>query len=209
MPVGLNSVELFQYFRLPEQLFGKSIQPAWRFYATFIDNPFKSNATRNEIGPMPVIRSYHITSISLPEYAFASQVMMYGQVPRTFPTIDHRGFAFDVTFEEDENGTIAFFINWLQRSIIDEEGYYRNPLNNRVGNFVVEVQDKNGLPVMYYWFENIYFLNATGASYSYEENSQVKRTITFGVDLVKHIFTKYAGINAGQKFVTNRLTGNL
>ena len=196
MPIGLNSLELNAWYKLPELAFGKSIQPNWRFYVSFFDNPLKRT---KEPGPMPVIRSYHVLDVNIPTYGFEKIVMMYGQVPRSFPVMKFEGFDITLTLEEDELGSIEYFINWCQRSIIDRGGYYNNPTSYKIQALVIEVQDKNGLPIVYYIGHDVYFLEASPVTYSYESNESIKRTMTFGVDRMSTYFTKYTGIAAAQK----------
>ena len=74
---------------------------------------------------------------------------MYGVVPKVFHYLILKKHKLKVTFEEDELGTIAYFINWMQRNIIDRDGYYRAQ-ETKIGHFVVEVQDRNGFPVLKY-----------------------------------------------------------
>lgn len=195
-----------QWYRLPELAFGKSIQKSWQFFVTFLDNPL-SNRRSSDPGPMPIIRAYHVLDVNLPTYMFEKVIMYYGQVPRSFPVLKFEGFNVDITFEEDELGTIDYFINWCQRCIIDKDGYYRNPGNRKIKALVVEVQDKNGIPVMYYVFHDLYFLNADAVSYSYERNESVKRKITFGVDRMTTYYTKYTGIAATQQLVSQAVGG--
>jgi hypothetical protein len=199
MPVGLNALELNSFFKLPSLLTGKSIQPAFKFYATFLDNPL---STKRSIGPgpMPIIRAYHILNVSIPTYNFKKETMFYGQVPRSFPILEMDGaLQVTVTFEEDELGTIAYFVNWLQRSIITEEGYYRAPRLSLIGHLVVEVQDKNGIPVVYHSFNDIFYLATSDVTYDYASNETIKYDITFGVNRMSTWFTKYSAIAAVQK----------
>jgi len=211
MPIGVNGIELLRYFRQPESAFGKSIQRNWQFYGLFLHNPLsdkfkaslKSPITRpyslgylNNDFP-PIIQSFHILDVSVPTYQFQKEVMMYGQVPRSFPVLDFKGFNFDITLEEDEQGTVEYFINWNQRNIIDSNGYYNAPEKMKMKAFVLEIQDKMGIPVVYYTFHDIYFLQATAASYSYSNNESIKRTITFGCDVMSTIFTKQNAVARG------------
>ena len=161
MPVFLNSLELNAYFNLPEQLFGKSIQPSFRFFVAHIYNPFRGGIRKNLVeGPGPIIRPYHVESVQIPTYQFDKESMKYGAVPRTFPILSlDKGMNVQVTYEEDELGTIAYLINWLQKSIIDRRGYYQSPLENRI-MIIVEVQDKNGIPAVYYIFHDCYYQQA-------------------------------------------------
>ncbi len=196
MPIGVNSIELPKYFRQPENEFGKSIQRNWQFYGFFLYSPFKSiksntsNLVNNKSEFPPEIQTFHILDVTIPTYKFRKEKVMYGQVPRTFPVLDFEGFNLSVTLEEDEFGTVERFINWNQRNIIDSRGYYNAPNNVKTKAFYVEVQDKNGAPVVYYIFKDLYFLEASDASYSYNSNESIKRTLTFGCDMMSTEFVE-------------------
>jgi len=204
MPIGIQKLELMSYFKLPSTLFGKSVQRSYSFYATFLDNPFNKGGNRKEIGPMPVIRPHHFLRVSMPTYSFTKEALIYGQVPVSFPVLNvdnAKELTVSVELEEDEFGTVEFFISWCQRSIIDKDGYYVAPLKNRIGHLVIEITDPNGLPILYYYYKDLFFLNVTDVSYSYDSNDSIKRNITFGVDRIETLFTKYSAINALQKVV--------
>ena len=203
MPIGLNSQELNAFYKLPEQLFGKSIQPAYRFYATFLDNPFKD--AYEDIESMPIIRPYHFNSITIPTYNFKLDKVYYGVIPRTFALLDFEGLTVDVTFEEDELGTIAYFINWMQRNIIDSNGYYKAPLKNRIGNLVVEVQDRQALPVVYYIFRNIYYNSSNAIAYDYSMGESIKYQVTFAVDTMETWYVKAGLINSAKTKLLNKI----
>jgi len=190
MPAGLNGIELLRYFRQPESAFGKSIQRSWQFWGFFLYNPFQGVSVGRNIEFPPVIQPFHIIDVTIPTYGFKKEVMMYGQVPRSFPVLEFEGFDVDVTLEEDEQGTVEYFINWNQRNIIDNEGYYNAPNKVKMKAFTLEVQDKTGIPVVYYMFHDLYFLQASPVNYAYDNNSTIRRTITFGCDRMSTIFTK-------------------
>jgi len=196
MPLG-SSTDLLRYFRQPESAFGKSIQRSWAFNVSFIYNPFQGVAAGRSLEFPPVIQSFHVLDITIPTYGFKKEVMMYGQVPRTFPVLEFEGFNIDVTMEEDEQATVDYFINWNQRNIIDSEGYYNAPEKAKLDALVVEVQDKMGRPVVYYIFHDIYFLAASPATYAYATNDSIKRTVTFGVDRMTTYFTKQNSVTRG------------
>lgn len=192
-----NGIELLRYFRQPETAFGKSIQRNWQFLGLFLYNPFQGVKLGRAKEFPPVIQPFHILDITIPTYSFEKEIMMYGQVPRTFPVLDFKGFNIDVTFEEDEQGTVEYFINWNQRNIIDKNGYYNAPNNVKMRAFTVEVQDKMGIPVLYYIFHDLYFLNASSVNYTYGGNDSIKRTITFGCDRMSTVFTKMNSLVQG------------
>ncbi len=203
MPLGLTQGEVNGFYSLPELAFGKSIQPAYKFVASFLENPFKP-VTNRDIGPMPVIMPWHITSVTIPNYQFKMDKVMYGVVPKVFPLLDfEEALKLKVTFEEDELGTIAYFINWMQRNIIDRDGYYRAPQETKIGHFVVEVQDRNGFPVLYYVFKNIVFHDASDPTFDYTSNEVIKYDITFVSEILETWFVKYGAISKVQQKVSD------
>lgn len=195
MPIGLNSLELQGFYKLPQTLFGKSVQANWRFLVKFI--PTYQNDGFKEFGPMPIIQSWHVLNIAIPTYNFKKEIMMYGQIPRSFPVLNYEGFDITVTFEEDELGTISYFINWLQKNIIKSDGRYRGALRNRFGHIAVELQDKNGIPVVYYVFKNCYYLASDGVSLDYGSNESLKYNVTFSCDVMQTYYTKYNPVGLG------------
>jgi len=204
MPYGQNGLELLTWYKFPGPLGGKTIQPAWRFYATFLDNPFKTNEVRKKTGPMPIIRSFHIESVTLPQYTFTKEKQMWGALLRTFPVLKTEDWLqVEMTLEEDEIGTISYFINWCQKQIIDRDGYYEHPMENRIGSLIVEVQDKSGIPVVWYIYKDLYFIGTTSPVYSYKSSDQIKYNISFGCDVMKSYYPKYMMYNAAQKGLSN------
>ena len=206
MPLFLNSAQLTGYYSIPDALFGsKTIQPAYKFNALFLTNPFANK--KPDLGPMPLIAPYLFLAIDLPTYKFRPETVMYGQVPRSFPILDMNGsMEVACTFEEDENGTIGYFVNWCTRNNIDNEGYYRFPgKQNRIGDLVIEIQDKLGLPVLYYVCKNLFFLQADNLKYDYRSNDSVQTIVTFGTDIIETWFLKAEVMNQIQGMVGNAL----
>jgi len=206
MPVGINNIELLRYFRQPETAFGKSVQRSWTFWGFFMYNPFSNGlpigggikalaGALNKDFP-PIIQPFHILSVTVPTYTFTHEHMMYGQVPRSFPILDFKGFEFTTELEEDERGTVDYFINWNQRRIIDSDGYYKAPNKVKIPGFVLEVQDKMGIPVIYYIFHDIFFLNASEASYAYTNGDSIKRTLTWACDRISQMYVKQNAVAA-------------
>ena len=203
MPLGLNSLELLRYFRQPENAFGKSIQRDWGFYGMFIYNPFMgvglgAGDAKRGIEFPPIIQPFHILSVTIPTYKFDKKVMTYGQVPRSFPVLNFtQGLDLKISLEEDEKGTVDYFINWNMRNIIDSDGYYNPPDKVKLKAFVLEIQDKNAIPVVYYMFHDIFFMDASEPTYSYTSNDSIKRELTFNCDRMSTIYTKNNSVAAG------------
>lgn len=205
MPIGLNSIAIQGWYKLPELAFGKSIQPSYRFFATFLDNPFRQFDP--DIGSMPIITPYHFQSISIPTYQFTLDKVFYGIIPRAFPTLNQESLTISVNFEEDENGTIAYFINWMQKCIVDSNGYYKAPSKNRIGNLVVEVQDRQGIPSVYYIFKNLSYVTSDSVSFDYAAAESIKYNITFSVEFMETWYVKACLINGVKTEVLNALPG--
>lgn len=216
MPLGANSIELLRYFRQPETAFGKSVQRSWQFWCFFLYDPFSSESkaalagvgnfglrnfgsslasSLNKDFP-PIIQPFHVLDVTIPSYKFQREVMMYGQVPRSFPVLDFKGFEISITLEEDEQGTVAYFINWLQRRIIDNKGYYNAPNKVKIPGLVIEIQDKMGIPVVYYIFHDIFLTNVDDVQYSYTDSGTIKRNITFACDRLTEVFVKQNAVAA-------------
>lgn len=205
MPIGLNGIELLRYFRQPETAFGKSVQRDFQFWGFFLYNPFSdlkgSNFTQtlkniNNDFP-PIVQPFHILSVTVPTYSFSKKVVWYGTAPRTFPVLDFEGFELVVQLEEDEIGSVEYFINWNQRNMIDKDGYYSPPNKIKMRGFILEIQDHMGIPVVYYMFHDLYFLAADTSNYSYASNDSIKRNVTFACDRMSTIFIKQNAVAAG------------
>jgi len=194
MPVGINNLEL-QGFYSNLEIF-KTIQKNYKFFVTFWDdNQFLNTNTvkglaeqAKGLGSMPIISHWHIKSITLPQYSFSKEVVKYGPLAKAYPVMsDFNGLDIDVEFEEDEFGTIAYFINYLQKKIVRDDGTYRSQLDNRIDNMVVLTEDDQGIPINMFWYKNLFFQNATPAQFDYSANDSIKYTITFCADIVKFL----------------------
>jgi hypothetical protein len=196
MPIGINNLELHGFYSNSE-LF-KTIQKNYKFFVTFWDDDQFANrstvkglAVLDETGSMPIIDHWHVKSISLPQYSFSKEVVKYGPIAKSYPVMnDFNGLDIEVEFEEDEWGTIAYFINYLQRKIIRKDGTYRSQLNNRIDNMVVLTEDDMGVPINIFWYKKLFFQNVTPPTFDYSGNDSIKYTITFGADLVKFLPVK-------------------
>ena len=187
MALVVNNLALQGYFGGLDNL--KTIQKSYKFLVVFWDeinlSP-KKVALTEEIGNMPIIKPWHILNVTTPQYPFGKDNVQYGPLAKTYPVMaDFNGFDIRVTFEEDNKGTIAYFINWLQRKILDSDGRYRSQTENRIDHMIIETQDDAGLPIQLYWYQNIYFQNASENTLDYSTVDSVKYDITFGADYMK------------------------
>jgi hypothetical protein len=185
MPFGLNNLEFLGFYSNLEIF--KTVQKNYRFFVTFW-NDLGSFSRTEYSHNMPDISHYHVQSITIPQYPFSKEVVKYGPIAKTYPVMnDFNGFEIDVEFEEDELGTIAYFINYLQRKIVRKDGTYTSQFDNRIDNMAILTEDDQGLPINMFWYKDIYFLNASSPTFTYSGNDAIRYTITFGSDLMKFL----------------------
>jgi len=190
----------------PVSPLGKTIQKSYRFFVTFFPNYFLSNKSRmsDRIGTMPVIRAFHVQGISIPQYTFSKETQYYGSVPRSFPVLKHDGFEVKIDFEEDEKGTIGFFISWLQRLAIEPtHGYYTPPDLVKIPVIGVVTETDFGLPIAAYTLHDAFYLTASGSDFDYTTGTAVKYSITFNVDIINSFFPQASIFNK----LTNAILG--
>jgi hypothetical protein len=193
-----TSFELKGYFN------NKSIQQNFRFYVTFIDNPFNVDLVKR-IGIFPLTENWHVLSVTTPQYDFKKEVQNYGPLPRSYPYMDYDGMEFKVEFEEDKWGTIGNLVTYLQRRVVDDKGIYTPPGKVKIPRVIVTTLNENNLPVGIFTFHQCYYLQCSENEYRYGSNESVKYNVTFNSDFMTAHFplaiggliTK--GIGLGQK----------
>jgi len=197
VPLGINQLELAGFYSGIDAL--KSIQKPWRFLVTFYDSPGayidpsnpnlakKYNALLQEIGPQPVIKQWHVSNITIPQYKFHAEAQNYGPLTKSFPVMDKEPLKITVTMDEDEQGTIAYFINWMHRRIIDKNngGVHRSQKLNRITDLIVETEDDSGFPIQIYWFKNIFLSEVNETTFDYSTNENIKYTLGFAADWMR------------------------
>jgi len=194
---GLNALSLNKYFN-----FGKSILQNNKFYVTFLDNAIFKIGTSSQAkkvfercGPMPVIQHHHVLSCNLPQYDFKKEVQQYGPIVRSFPYMDFDGFELKIELEENTLGSIAYFVNWLQRRIIDRGGYYTPPEYAKFDSIIIEIEDSAGIPVAIYQYKNCYYLNSNSTDLNYGGNESIKYQMVFNADYLQVVFPKSVPVN--------------
>lgn len=186
-----DNLDLSMWYTLPEALNGKTILPAYKFKADFENNTNDNNKQKM----LDRIKPWHFVSVSVPTYTFRREVVKYGAIPRTFPILDfNEGLTVRVTLEEDNTGTIAYFVNWCQRQNIDNYGFYVAPLLNRIGDLRIEMQDNVGEPIVHYVFKNLYYEDASELALDYGSTDVIKYDIRFTADVVEVNFYKQVDI---------------
>jgi hypothetical protein len=211
MPPLVNTLELSEFFhgtppfinRLPGgdivsalSPFGASIQKSWRYRVTFVPDVFRNKDINRvnlykRVGKMPIIRAWQCESVTVPNYSFERVCQHYGPVPRSFPQLSYDGFDVRIKMVEDSNCTVANFINWMQRSIIDKEtGNYAPPSAITIPLIAVLCEDDMGIPSGLFNLHNAYYLTASAAEFDYSANEKVTYDVTFGVDIINTFFPK-------------------
>jgi len=174
--------------------FGKSIQKSYRFIVTFFPNlKFLTNPVHAQlyarIGPMPLIRAFHLVSIAIPQYTFTKDTQYYGPVPRSFPELKYDGFEVRMVFEEDDKGTCGNFINWMQRAVMDPTtGTYTAPDAVKIPFIGVVTENDFGMPIGAYTLHDCFYLSSSGSEFDYGTNSAVRYEVTFNCDIINSFF---------------------
>jgi len=177
MAESINNIRTSRATELKGFYSNKTIQRTYDFFVTF-DNIFNGDG----FDPMPKIEDWHVRNITIPNYDFTKEVEKYGVLPRSYPKLSFDGFEVRIELEEDEKGTIAYFINWCQKRILNEKGLYTAPSKNRIAVITAKIKDNEGRPVVNYRFFDAYFLKADDVQYDYSTNDAIRYILTFGVD---------------------------
>ena len=160
----------------------KTIQRSYNYLVRFD----MSNTLENSLAKK--LEYYHSTSVELPNYEFKKEEYRVGNFVKTFPVLDHNGFEFTIKLEEDDQGTISNFIDFLVHKNIGSDGYYKTLANTIIDRIVVDVQRSDGVVVYKHHFEKCYFLKASTPTYSYNTSDKIEYDITFNAD---HMFKEY------------------
>lgn len=162
----------------------KSILKTFNFSVIIVHDDSGNHTYLPNGEKIPKIEDIHILDVEIPQWEFKKEVVQYGPYKRTFPVLNHDGFEFTITFEEDTNGTISRFINYLQRKIIlnDGSGRYVAPKISRLDNIIIDVENDKKEVVMRFDFKECYYLKSSTLNFNYNSNDSVKYQITFNCD---------------------------
>jgi hypothetical protein len=170
----------------------KTIQRAYGFVVSFsiprtnrteeITRKYSSLSRFNELGDRFPINGYHVKNAVLPKNSYKREIQKWGTLSRTFPVYETDGLELRLEMEEDSYSNISLFVEFLQKLIIDEYGFYQHPSTNRF-NILLDVVDVNHNKIITYKYKESYFLNSTEATFDYSTNEPLSYTITFGTDL--------------------------
>lgn len=158
----------------------KEIQRSYNFLVRFSDSPISKKLFP---GLSDEEMDMNAISVELPGgYSFKKEYFNIGPFMKSFPVLDHNGFEFTISFEEDNKGSIKNMIQILQSMIIDSEGYYRKFSNAVIPSLPISVIKPNGMRVYEMVFENCYFMKASTPTFSFVNNEKVTFDITFNAD---------------------------
>jgi len=170
----------------------KSVLPSWMFsvyISTDNDIITKGEYAGKMIDPKVKLafsrmRYHHVIDVTIPLYKFEREVIKYGPVAKTFPLIRHEGFEIKITYEDDSNADVLALIHTLQKTIVDEDGYYKKLNENKVGDIYIHLYNQFGINVCQWIGKNAYFAGAEDVSLSYVNGDTLKYGITFGCDTI-------------------------
>lgn len=165
----------------------KTIQKSYRFKVTFVNDYKRSDLSMNK-DIMPYLDEFHVVDVNLPFYEFKKEVQYYGPYPRPITVLASDGLELEITFEEDEFGTITKFVNWCQRRIINEEGYYTPPGLNYIDNIFIDVLDEKDDTICRFNYKKCKFLHASPLKYSYETEESIKIQMIFSCEMQELLF---------------------
>lgn len=160
----------------------KEIQRSYNFLVRFSEI---SDSVKKKLFPTLTKEDMDVNAISveLPGgYSFKKEYYNIGPYMKSFPVLEHNGFEFTISFEEDNKGSIKHLIQKLQSMIVNENGYYENFLNSVIPELRVSVIKPNGMRVYEIVFENCYFMKASAPTFSFATNDKIVFDITFNSD---------------------------
>ena len=130
------------------------------------------------IGYMPTLQYHHIKGVTIPtNQTFQSETIFMSN----FVTLSDYQVPGDltVTLEEDQYGTVAKFINWLQRKLVTKSGVVRPKYLYTLSHLNIDVTNLQDRVVAKYIFDDIYFLNSDVLTLSYDGGAPLQYTISF------------------------------
>ena len=110
------------------------------------------------VPPIQQMTSFMALSVDIPNYSFEKQQIKFGDVIRTFPTLNHEGFVFSMRLVEDDSGRVKRMIDFLTSSIVDEDGYYNHLSDATFESINVDIFRPDGHNIWKVKFLNSYFL---------------------------------------------------
>lgn len=179
-------------FRNSSDIFG---QPINRFVVKWLLRDTTKNYLRSagngtefnfsELDNIPWI----VQNITLPTWKFKKEVVNDGIISYSIPVLDTEGHEFTVLYSgETYSALVQKFVNWCQRKIIDNNGFYRIKSESVIGDVLVQLVNIRGEPSCEYIYTNVYFLSQTEITLDYSQEGVLPISITFGCDNIKMNF---------------------
>lgn len=171
----------------------KSVLPSWKFLVTInTDDDIQQTGENAGNTISPKIKSafsnidyHHVVDVTIPFYKFSMESVKYGPVAKTFPKLDHNGFNITITFEDDSNGNVLDLIHQLQKTIVDDDGFYKRLNLNKIGNINIQLYNHYGLTVGEWIAHGAYYTGVNDLTLSYANNDTVKFGLNFGCDTIQ------------------------
>ncbi len=167
----------------------KNIQKNYNFFVSFDETDSSLKPVNTD--PIPVIRPWHVKSITPPTYVIKKEPVVYGPLARSFPVADiSDGLQYTIVFEEDSKGTIAYLINWFQRRVVTKDGFHQHPEDVKIDGINVRITDDVGADILRMVFFGNFILTADPATMDYADGTQTFYSVTFGCDFFDYEFNK-------------------
>jgi hypothetical protein len=181
------------WFHNPDAVIGKSIARGYTFKVTMIPNlMLLDRVFSGHITAPPLIKSWHVKDINIPHYDFKKETVFAGKIPRSYGVADKQGLPdVEITFEEDNAGSIEYFANWLRKTIINAKGLHNPPVMQKLFHFVVIHYDVDGYPMNMYAIKDCFYSGSGGTKLSYTADGAVDKTIKFGCDNIGYMNLSY------------------
>lgn len=176
----------------------KSIQPSYLFEVAFdFSNGIKHSDLLRKY--MSKLKYYHIVSVDIPFNSFVRISTNIGMMQYSFPVLaSEQSLDIKITFEEDNNATIAGLIQALQRTV-HRNGGAVSPYKSVLGTIIIYMYDRTGKCIGEYRAYDSFFLGASSINMSYSNNESVKYDMTFGTNYIA--FEEYD--NTRKRFINN------
>jgi len=129
------------------------------------------------------LKPYHVKNVSLPDFNFGKDVTKYGPFAKSTANMQFDGFELKIELEEDKEGSIKRFIQYLQARIIHQSGISWPMAFTNLPYIQITVLNEDGLtPQTEYRFKECYLLTVSEVTYSYSESSAISYSLTFNAN---------------------------
>ena len=132
------------------------------------------------------LKPWHVKNVTIPDFNFKKDgLVKYGPFAKSIPVMDFDGFELKIDLEEDSSGTVKRLIQWCQARNIHKTGTHWPPELSKLPYIEINIisekpkSDTEDNIIGKFRFEEIHFLNASEASFSYSESSAINYSLTF------------------------------